>query len=229
MPLRPQSLVRIFLVICAVYTLTVFLGLFTTSSERLPAQSTRTTTASKHDTPAMSQDNAMHMSMQMSFEASTAVTLWLRQWHTQGWGSYMLSCGGLVALCLIHEILHAYRSSFHQQYVSNSQDLQYDRLQAPAEVVDGGVSSKRYACIPECCVCCSCQQFNNLIVLCEGIRQCFAAWQVNDSSCCTSGAQPIVCSQSCLLLPPYAGSHDLQHWLLCGGSPWACSGKFLVR
>lgn len=85
----------------------------------------------------------MHMSMQMSFEASTAVTLWLKQWHTQGWGSYMLSCGGLVALCLIHEILHAYRSSFHQQYVSNSQDLQYDRLQVPAEVVDGGVSSKR--------------------------------------------------------------------------------------
>ena len=86
----------------------------------------------------------MHMSMQMSFEASTAVTLWLKQWHTHSWGSYLLSCAGLLALCLLHEVLNAYRNNFHQQYVSSP--LAYDRLQAPAELTEDDASSKRCAC-----------------------------------------------------------------------------------
>ncbi len=85
------------------------------------------------------------MSMQMSFEASTAVTLWLKQWHTHSWVTYLLSCGGLLALCLFHEVLNAYRNNFHQQYVSSAQDSQYDRLQAPAEAAEDGVNNKRYA------------------------------------------------------------------------------------
>lgn len=79
----------------------------------------------------MESDNAMHMSMQMSFEASTAVTLWFQQWHTHSLGTYLLSCGGLIALCLFHEILNAYRNYFHEQYVNGSGQAQYDRLQTP--------------------------------------------------------------------------------------------------
>lgn len=85
----------------------------------------------------------MHMSMQMSFEASTAVTLWLKQWHTHSWGTYLLSCAGLLALCIFHEVLNAYRNNFHQQFVSNAQGTEYDRLQAPAELTEDDASSKR--------------------------------------------------------------------------------------
>ena len=92
----------------------------------------------------MDQDNAMHMSMQMSFEASTAVTLWFKQWHTHSLGTYLLSCAGLVALCLLHEILHAYRNAFHEQYVTPKAQSEYDRLQAPAETAEDGSGSKGY-------------------------------------------------------------------------------------
>lgn len=85
----------------------------------------------------------MHMSMQMSFEASTAVTLWFKQWHTHTLGTYLLSCGGLIVLCLLHEILHAYRNSFHEQYVSRPGEAQYDRLHLPVEPVVDDSSSKR--------------------------------------------------------------------------------------
>lgn len=83
----------------------------------------------------------MHMSMQMSFEASTAVTLWLKQWHTHSWGSYLLTCLALVGLCLLHELLNAYRTTFHQQYVS-APAAEYDRLQAPGETAGNGSGGK---------------------------------------------------------------------------------------
>ena len=104
-------------------------------AELLPAEPKLANTVTKHST-AMDQDNAMHMSMQMSFEASTAVTLWFKQWHTHSLGTYLLSCVGLIALCLFHEILHAYRNAFHEQYVSSKADSEYGRLQAPAETTE---------------------------------------------------------------------------------------------
>ena len=117
--------------------------MFGSSAQLLPAQHTRPATANPNQTATMDTDNAMHMSMQMSFEASTAVTLWFKQWHTHTLGTYLLSCGGLIVLCLFHEILHAYRNSFHEQYVNGPGEAQYDRLQAPVEPEVGDSSNKR--------------------------------------------------------------------------------------
>lgn len=114
-----------------VYTFTVFV--FGNSAQLLPAQHTRPASESPNMKASMDSDNGMHMSMQMSFEASTAVTLWFKQWHTHTLGTYLLSCGGLIVLCLFHEILHAYRNSFHEQFVNGPGEAQYDRLQAPVE------------------------------------------------------------------------------------------------
>lgn len=125
--------------ICVVYIFTVFV--FSSSAEVLPAKHRPATAKSDHSA-LMDQDNAMHMSMQMSFEASTAVTLWFKQWHTHSLGTYLLSCAGLVALCLFHEILHAYRNAFHEQYVTPQAQSEYDRFQAPAETAEDGSSSK---------------------------------------------------------------------------------------
>lgn len=138
---RRSSLVQLFLLVCVVYAVTVFV--FSSYAPLLPAQNIRPATSGSTHTPSMEQENAMHMSMQMSFEASTAVTLWFKQWHTHTLGTYLLSCGGLVALCLFHEILHAYRNSFHEQYVSSPREAQYDRLQTPAEPVVDDSSTKR--------------------------------------------------------------------------------------
>ena len=137
---RRRSLVQVFLVVCVVYTFIVFV--FGSSAQLLPAQHVRPASATPNQTASMDADNAMHMSMQMSFEASTAVTLWFKEWHTHTLGAYLLSCGGLIVLCLLHEILHAYRNSFHEQYVSPG-EAQYDRLQAPVEPEMGDSSNNR--------------------------------------------------------------------------------------
>lgn len=54
-----------------------------------------------------------HMSMQMTFEASTSATLWFSSWHFMGW-SYWGSCVGLFLFCLLHEFLTTYRSKVKQ-------------------------------------------------------------------------------------------------------------------
>jgi hypothetical protein len=74
---------------------------------------------------------AMH-SMQMSFEASTKVTLWFKQWHTHNWGTYIASCLGLCVLCLLNEALTSFRSSYHQQNISQSSSTKYERLSTAA-------------------------------------------------------------------------------------------------
>ena len=138
---RRGSLIQVFLVVCVVYAFTVFV--FSSSTQLLPAQSVRPATSGSTRVASMAPENAMHMSMQMSFEASTAVTLWFKQWRTHTVATYMLSCGGLIVLCLLHEILHAYRNSFHEQYINSPAEAQYDRLQTPVEPIGEDSSSKR--------------------------------------------------------------------------------------
>ena len=54
-----------------------------------------------------------HMSMQMTFEASTSATLWFSSWHFMGW-SYWASLVGLFLFCLLHELLTTYRGKVKQ-------------------------------------------------------------------------------------------------------------------
>ena len=136
---RKQSLVQLFLFICAIYSCAVLFGFNSTKAPS--AQVAAGQPAARSKVKAMSEGNAMHMSMQMAFEASTAVTLWLKQWHTHSWGSYLLTCLALVGLCLLHELLNAYRTTFHQQYVS-APAAEYDRLQAPGETAGNGSGGK---------------------------------------------------------------------------------------
>ena len=121
----------------------------------------------------------MRMTMQMSFEASKTVTLWLKQWHTNSWSSYLLSCFALVGLCLLHEVLNAYRTSFHQQYVS-SPAAEYDRLQAPGEA-GNGTGIKRYKAAQPC------------LPYCAALRSQNALHLLSDDQCIHH-----VCHQACI-------------------------------
>ncbi|KAK9828662.1 hypothetical protein WJX72_001385 [[Myrmecia] bisecta] len=54
----------------------------------------------------------MVMTMQMWFEATTAVTLWFRSWHTHTVTAYALSCAGLFLFCVLHEALTSFRAQY---------------------------------------------------------------------------------------------------------------------
>ena len=55
----------------------------------------------------------MHMmTMQMTFELSDNVTLWLSSWHIRGPWLYAASCIGLFLLCILQEALTSYRAQF---------------------------------------------------------------------------------------------------------------------
>lgn len=146
-PARVRSVLQLFLLFCVVSTCTVVYSITYQPGESV------TTSSHEHTYPVKEHhaytkpmaDNAMHMSMQMSFEASTAVTLWLKQWHTHGWGSYFVSCVGLIALCLLHEALSAFRTQFHEDFVGNSKNAQYDTFapQTPSDREPHSPSSKR--------------------------------------------------------------------------------------
>lgn len=52
------------------------------------------------------------MMMQMTFELSDNVTLWLSSWHIRGPWLYAASCLGLFLLCILQEALTSYRAQF---------------------------------------------------------------------------------------------------------------------
>ena len=55
----------------------------------------------------------MHMMMmQMTFELSDKVTLWLSAWHIHGPWLYTASCLGLFLLCILQEALTSYRVAY---------------------------------------------------------------------------------------------------------------------
>ena len=138
------------LLVCVVSTCTVVWQILRHSGDLFPDRSrgpTSTDSAAHNRNTAMA-DNAMHMSMQMTFEASTAVTLWLKQWHTHSRGTYFVSCVGLVALCLLHEALSAFRNQFHEDFVGKQKGSQYETFapQTPSDREAQSPSTKR--CCP---------------------------------------------------------------------------------
>ena len=201
---------QLFLLFCVISSCTLVLQI-TRHSTELYSESNREQPSSpnkhhEHFTPMA--DTAMHMSMQMTFEASTAVTLWLKQWHTHSWGSYFVSCIGLVTLCLLHEALSAFRNQFHEDFVGSQKSSQYETFapQTPSDREAPSPSSKRYAtqghsrtllCRPHAS---SCSPETTPGVTCL---------QEHEPYCSQSSSQLAICAQSKLFLPAHVSSHDL--------------------
>ena len=127
---RVPSVLQLFLSFCVLSSFTAVYQITRKSAEFFPQQTSEAgqVIQSRHKNAQPMADNAMHMSMQMTFEASTSVTLWLKQWHNHSWTSYVFSCAGLVALCLIHEALSTYRRQFHEDFVGGPKGSQYERF-----------------------------------------------------------------------------------------------------
>ena len=127
---RIPSVLQLFLSFCVLSSFTAVYQITRKSAQFFPQQTSEASQARQHQRKYAQpmEDSAMHMSMQMTFEASTSVTLWLKQWHTHSWTTYMFSCAGLVALCLIHEALSTYRRQFHEDFVGGQKGSQYERF-----------------------------------------------------------------------------------------------------
>ena len=166
--------------------------------------------------------------MQMTFEASTAVTLWLKQWHTHSRGTYFVSCVGLVALCLLHEALSAFRTRFHEDFVGNQKGSQYETFapQTPSDREAQSPITKRYCLLANMSL--------HFPVACTNLALCSyilqpSSLQVHESDSSKSSPQPTVCTESQLFISPHAGGHDLQCWLFLCDRSGASTGQLHLR